>query len=108
MHTDAKNDQRTHRPEISGAGLLTVCVLLLLLGGVDRRSTEAIQRAATGLVAECVAAEEALSLQVESVAENGATRTRIQRPVRRGAVVVKTIADGWLPAPRAPDRVQVS
>ena len=107
MRTRSTEQAPHTRSEASGAGVATVFVLLLLMGGVDCRTAAAFSRAATGLVNEEVVGSPAPRVaviarqnhQIESSSALGDT-TRGERPAM-------SIADAMLPAPRAPDHDRV-
>ena len=90
-----------------GAGAVTVLVLLLLVGGVDPRSGAALACAAHVLSpaegSQAVAREErplpVYPVQTSVPRPSGAPRTAGVRP--------RSVVDGTLPAPRAPDGSRV-
>jgi hypothetical protein len=95
------------RPETSGAGAVTVLVLLLLMGGVDCRSAAAFSRAATGLVYEEVEGSPAPQIGVVARLCHDVDAPSALRDTSRGERPAMTVSDAMLPAPRAPDHDQV-
>lgn len=95
------------RSETSGAGAVTVLVLLLLMGGVDCRSAEAFSRAATGLVLEEVVGSPAPLVGAIAGIDQDLDPPSALRDTSRGEFPAMTVSNAMLPAPRAPDHDRV-
>ena len=107
MKTSPAERQQPTRPETSGAGAVTVLVLLLLMGGIDCRSAAAFSRVATGLVYEEVVGSPAPRVGAVARIRADVDASGAMRDTTRGERPAMTVSDGMLPAPRAPDRDQV-
>ena len=111
MRTSAQTHPQLprHQPrsETSGAGAVTVLILLLLMGGVDCRSAAAFSRVATGLVYEEVEGAPAPQVGVVARLRHDVDGSNVLRDTSRGERPAMTVSDAMLPAPRAPDHDQV-
>ena len=104
-------------PDAKGRGAVTVFVLLLLMGGVDARSSEAFARAAHELAGHVRTAEELRvagthrncpqPLPVVHVEKQAMALLDLPLDLPPGAVPERSVVDGSLPAPRAPDANRV-
>lgn len=107
MSMRSKHQPQNPRSETSGAGVVTVLVLLLLMGGVDGRTAEAFRRAATGLVHEEVVGSPAPGI-VASVRRHPVVPSpRLRIVTARGERPAMATAAAMLPEPRAPDHDRV-
>ena len=103
MRTSPAEPQRPTRPETSGAGAVTVLVLLLLVGGMDCRSAAAFGRVVTGLVREEVVGYPAPRVGAAARTRPDVDAPSVMRDTTRGERPAMTVSDAMLPAPRAPD-----
>ena len=107
MRSRSNPHVQTPRSEPSGAGLVTVLALLLLMGGVDCRSAEAFSRAATGLVQEEVIGATAPRVAVMPRLHSDVGSPGVSLDTSRGERPVMSVSNAMLPAPRAPDHDRV-